>query len=248
VFFSLYFETFWPKWLNFFGHFKNVSICDRKTTGWSNNVANSYPSPGALNCRVLRSCLVPQCSYPPHWPHHQRRLANCDWMLASYTSGQPSNPRRHPTCWASSQWSHIVSRMPCHGPGHLLHSTLTRPSSANAQRLKSRHPFVPAAQQLISLSDNSNIRAAHCGRITSGTRSGRTTPQDSAFSSLTPAPIPSEWPSQEEPGSGLTTSAPVSNVSAPACINGVSSSAASECGADKQTVDHVVLQCQHSSP
>jgi len=46
-------------------------------------------------------------------------------------------------------------------PGHLLHPTLTRPSSANARRLKSRHPFVPA-QQLISSSDNDNIRAAHC--------------------------------------------------------------------------------------
>jgi len=46
-------------------------------------------------------------------------------------------------------------------PRHLLHSALTRPSSADAQRLKSRHPFVPAAQQLISSSDNNNIRAAH---------------------------------------------------------------------------------------
>jgi len=45
-------------------------------------------------------------------------------------------------------------------PGHLLHSALTRPPSANAQRLKSRHPFVPAAQQLISSSDNNNVRAA----------------------------------------------------------------------------------------
>jgi len=35
-------------------------------------------------------------------------------------------------------------------PGHLLHSALTRPSGAAAPRLKSRHPFVPAAQQLIS--------------------------------------------------------------------------------------------------
>jgi len=42
-------------------------------------------------------------------------------------------------------------------PGHLLHLALTRPSSANARRLKSRHPFVLAAQ-LISFSDN-NIRA-----------------------------------------------------------------------------------------
>jgi len=45
-------------------------------------------------------------------------------------------------------------------PGHLLHSALTRPSSANARRLKSRHPFVPAAQHLISSSDDNNIRAA----------------------------------------------------------------------------------------
>jgi len=45
-------------------------------------------------------------------------------------------------------------------PGHLLHSALTRPSNVDARRLKSRHPFVPAAQQLISFSDNNNIRAA----------------------------------------------------------------------------------------
>jgi len=45
-------------------------------------------------------------------------------------------------------------------PGHLLHSALTRPASAAARRLKSRHPFVPTAQQLISFSDNNNIRAA----------------------------------------------------------------------------------------
>jgi len=45
--------------------------------------------------------------------------------------------------------------------GHLLHSVLTCPSNANAQRLKSRHPFVPVAQQLISLSDNNNICATH---------------------------------------------------------------------------------------
>jgi len=45
-------------------------------------------------------------------------------------------------------------------PGHLLHSALTHPSSAKTRRLKSRHPFVPAAQHLICLSDNNNIRAA----------------------------------------------------------------------------------------
>jgi len=44
-------------------------------------------------------------------------------------------------------------------PRHLLNSALTRPLSANAWRLKQRHPFVPATQHLISSSDN-NIRAA----------------------------------------------------------------------------------------
>jgi len=43
-------------------------------------------------------------------------------------------------------------------PGYLLHSALTCSSSANARRLKSRHPFVPAAQQLICLYDNNTIR------------------------------------------------------------------------------------------
>ena len=41
-------------------------------------------------------------------------------------------------------------------PGHLLHPALTRPSSANARHLKSRHPFVPAAQQFINSSDEDN--------------------------------------------------------------------------------------------
>jgi len=49
-------------------------------------------------------------------------------------------------------------------PGHLLDSAPTRPSSADARRLKSRHPFVPAAQHVISLSDNNNnVRAADVG-------------------------------------------------------------------------------------
>jgi len=46
-------------------------------------------------------------------------------------------------------------------PGHLLHSALARPSSADARRLKSRHPFIHVAQHLISFSDNNNISAAH---------------------------------------------------------------------------------------
>ena len=54
-------------------------------------------------------------------------------------------------------------------------------------------------------------------RITNGMWSGWTTLQDSALSS--PAPIPSEWPSQEQPWSSLIASALVSDVAAPAYTN-----------------------------
>ena len=74
------------------------AACWLRLVCWSNNSANSHPCPCAFNHRALYSCLVPQCSYPTQRPFHQRLLAVCDWMSASYTSGQPSNPRRHPTC------------------------------------------------------------------------------------------------------------------------------------------------------
>ena len=74
-------------------------------------------------------------------------------------------------------------------PGHLLHSALTRPSGADARRLKSRHPFLPAAQQLISFSD---INSFSDGRIINGTRSGRTTSLDSALQFQKPVHTPKE--------------------------------------------------------
>jgi len=61
------------------------------------------------------------------------------------------------------------------------------------------------------------------GRITNGMRIGRITLQDSALSSPTLAPTPSDWPSQEQPGFGLTTSAQVSDVSSPAWTDEVRS-------------------------
>ena len=82
---------------------------------WNNKVANSHLSSGPRNSRVLHSCLVPQCSHPPHWHCHQRRLANCEGMSMPYTNGQPSYSLRHSTCWASPQGSHTASSTPCHG-------------------------------------------------------------------------------------------------------------------------------------
>jgi len=79
------------------------------------------------------------------------------------------------------------------------------------------HLAVLCDNHLATLTTTTYVRRS--GRITNGTRSGRITPQDSAFSF--PAPTHLEWPSQEEPGSGLTASTPVSGVSAPVCTNGV---------------------------
>jgi len=65
---------------------------------------------------------------------HQRRFANCYWIPASYTSGQTSYPRRHPTCWFSSIRSFTVPTTPCHAAWTSA-PLLTRPQSGNARRI-----------------------------------------------------------------------------------------------------------------
>ena len=105
-------------------------------------------------------------------------------------------------------------------PGHLHHLSLTRPSSANARRLKSRHPFAPATQQHISSSDNNKIRAAQWVDYQCNAEWTDSPTRLCIFITDTGTHSP-EWLSQEEPGSGLTASAPVSDVSALACTNGV---------------------------
>ena len=119
---------------------------------WSNNFANSHPSPGPFNRRVLCSCMVLQWACPPY----QRRLANCDWTrclrptsadnLSILAGTQPGELH-------CNEATLSLARRAVE-PGHRLHSALTCPSSADARHLKLRHPFIPATQQLISLSDN----------------------------------------------------------------------------------------------
>ena len=118
---------------------------------------------------------MPQCSYPPHRPRHQRRLANCDWRPASHTSGQPYNPRRHPTCWASSQCSHTVSSTSCHvawtsaplsaHPSIECKRTAPQIETPICTRRTTSHQFIWQQQHT-------------CGAvgITNGMRSGRTSP------------------------------------------------------------------------
>jgi len=196
------------------------AACWLRLRCWSNTIANSHPSLGAINCRVLRSCLVPQCSYPPNWPRHQLRLPNCHWMpAASYTTKQ------HPIL-ASIQPAELRPRgatlslgRPTMESGH-LHSALTHPSSADSWRLKSRHPFVPAAQQLINFSVNNSIRETQWA---DHQWNAKWADNPTRLRILIPdtGTHPPGMTSLEEPGSGSTASAPVSDVSAPACTNEV---------------------------
>jgi len=105
-------------------------------------------------------------------------------------------------------------------PGHLLHSALTRLSGTAARRLKSRHPFVPAAQQLIGSSDNNNIRAAQWADHQWNAEWADNPTRFRIFIPDT-STRPLELPTQEQPGFSSTASAPVSDVSAGTYTNGV---------------------------
>ena len=138
---------------------------------------------------------------------------------------------------ALSQRSHTVSSTPCHG------------AIQNARHLKSRHPFVPAIQQLISSSDDDNNRSmALWADHRWNAKWLESTTRLRTF-------IPDIGTCQEQRGSGSTPSTPVSDISAPAStrvvctpLSGMYPSAACKCGAEEQTVHRVVLHCPIHRP
>jgi len=124
--------------------------------------------------------------------------------------------------------------------GHLLHSALTRPSSANARHLKSRRPYVPAAIHLIIFYDNSNIRAVQWADYQwntkwtdSPTRLCIFTPNTNTHP-LGLTLLRSAWVRLNRLRTGVGHFC--------SCLYkwGTASSAACECGAEEQTIDHVV--------
>ena len=131
--------------------------------------------------------------------------------------------------------------------GHLLHSALTCPPGANIRRLKSRLPFVLAAQQLISSSDSNNIRTAHWAD-----HQMKAEWLDNLTRLRTFIPDTGTHP----PGMALPRTAWVrlnrllTFGHFRSCLHkwGMASSAAFECDAKEQTIDHVVLQCPAHRP
>ena len=133
-------------------------------------------------------------------------------LPASYTSGKPSNPHWHPTCWGSSQWSHTVSSTPCHG------AWTPAPLSAHLSiecKCTASQIAAPICTRCTTtyLATTNEVRCT--GRIADGMGSRWITLLDSVLSSPTPAPTLLEWPFQEQCGSGLTASAPLSEISTP---------------------------------
>ena len=130
--------------------------------------------------------------------------------------------------------------------GHQIHSALIHPSGAAAQRLKSRHPFEPAAQQLITFSDN-NICAAQWADhqwnaewADDPTRLRLLIPDTGTHTSRMTLPRKA-WVRLNHLRTGVACFC--------SCLYkcGVASSAACECGTE-QTVDHVVLHCPIHRP
>jgi len=168
-------------------------------------------------------------------------------MPASSTSWQPSHPRRHPTCWASSQWSNTVFSTLCH------EAWTSAPLSAHPYiecrcTVLNRDTYLHPPHNNLSVHLTTTTYVRRSGRITDGMRSGRTTPQDSAISSPTPVP---------HPGVTLPRRALVRLNLLPtglgrfrSCLYelGMTSSATYECGAEEQTIVHVVLQCSINRP
>ena len=124
----------------------------------------------------------------------------CPPLLLNPGNGPASKPRRHPTCWASSQWSHTVSSTRCHiawtsAPLSAHHRVQTHGVSN-----WNTHLYPPHNISSVYLTTTTYVRRG--GRITNGigTRSGRTVPQDSAFSSPIPAPNPRKDPPSKSLG------------------------------------------------
>jgi len=83
------------------------SLCKKLTSHVAllRRLAGSGWGAGATTLRIATLTLVHSTAYycallwcSSAHTRHRRRLANYDWMLASYTGEQPSNPVRHPTC------------------------------------------------------------------------------------------------------------------------------------------------------
>ena len=128
-------------------------------------------------------------------------------------------------------------------PEHLLYDRLSSPAYAGHRQLKSRHPFVPAALELLNDLNETDTSAAHWADYRWNVEWQKSTSRLHQFiadvSSSPPGvnyPRPS-WVrlNRLRTGVGLFRSTMYKW--------GMASSAACECGAEEQIVDHLIANC-----
>jgi len=155
-------------------------------------------------------------------------------MPVSYTSGQSSYPNRYPTCLASSQRSHNVSSTPCHGPwtSAPLSAHLSTEWECTASQIET--PIVTCGTTTHQFSDDDNRSATLWADHQWIPEWLENTMR------LRPLMFHSRhWhpPSRN----GLPRTVRLNRHCS--CLHKRDTSAVYECGAEEQTVDHVVLRC-----
>ena len=124
--------------------------------------------------------------------------------VAVFYHQQPSNPRRHPTSWASSQWSHTVSSTLCHGawtsaplrahPSIECRCTAPQIETSICTSRTTSHQFIWQQQHTCGAVGGSSMKRRLGGQL------HKTLHINSRHRIHTHT----EWHSQEEPGSGIT--------------------------------------------
>ena len=126
-------------------------------------------------------------------------------------------------------------------PGHILHGQLTEPQAASKKRLKSKHPFAPAARKLLHNLCELGIRAAKGTNLTWDTEYSKSMSALGVYiCKVSTRPI----------GMSLTRTAWVKPNRLRTGVGRFGSSvhkwrlaslAKCECGASEQTADHIIL-------
>ena len=135
------------------------------------------------------------------------------------------------------------------GTGHFLHGQRTELQAASKERLKTKHPFAPAARKLLHNLSESGIRASQWTNLTWDTE---------CFKSMSSLGVYNPRISTRPIEMSLTRTAWVKLNRLRSGVGrfissmhkwGLASSAKCECGASKQTADHIILTCLiHRAP
>ena len=131
------------------------------------------------------------------------------------------------------------------GPGHILHAKLTESQTASKERLKSGHPFAPAARKLLHNLSELGIRTVQWTNLTCGTKYSKSMPALGVYiSRVSTRPIGMSWTSKPN---RLRTG--VVRFGSSMHKWDLASSAKCECDASEQTADQIILKCPpHRAP